>query len=74
MTDYVRRLVSGNKARFKDGKLNLELGLVVLSLFGVHYLTFQYAFMALQIWSTLQIRVRYLTFSPAGWHLEVLRQ
>jgi hypothetical protein len=26
MTDYIRRIVSGNKARFKDGKLNLELG------------------------------------------------
>jgi hypothetical protein len=26
MADYVRRLVSGNKARFKDGQLNLELG------------------------------------------------
>jgi phosphatidylinositol-3,4,5-trisphosphate 3-phosphatase/dual-specificity protein phosphatase PTEN len=26
MTDFVRRLVSGNKARFKDEKLDLELG------------------------------------------------
>lgn len=26
MTDYIRRLVSGNKARFKDDKLNVELG------------------------------------------------
>jgi hypothetical protein len=26
MTDFVRRLVSGPKARFKDGALNLELG------------------------------------------------
>lgn len=26
MTDYIRRIVSGNKARFKDGQLNLELG------------------------------------------------
>lgn len=26
MTDFVRRLVSGNKARFKDGDLDVELG------------------------------------------------
>jgi hypothetical protein len=26
MTEFVRRLVSGNKARFRDGDLNLELG------------------------------------------------
>lgn len=26
MTDFIRRLVSGNKARFKDEKLDLELG------------------------------------------------
>jgi hypothetical protein len=26
MTDFVRRLVSGDKARFKDEKLDLELG------------------------------------------------
>lgn len=26
MADFVRRLVSGNKARFKDGELDLELG------------------------------------------------
>ena len=26
MADYIRRLVSGDKARFKDGKLNVELG------------------------------------------------
>lgn len=26
MTEYIRRLVSGNKARFKDQKLNVELG------------------------------------------------
>jgi hypothetical protein len=26
MTDYIRRLVSGDKARFKDGRLDLELG------------------------------------------------
>ncbi|KAJ7151115.1 phosphatases II [Mycena filopes] len=31
MSDYIRRLVSGNKARFKDGKLNLELDLVYLT-------------------------------------------
>ncbi|KAJ7910641.1 phosphatases II [Mycena leptocephala] len=31
MTDYIRRLVSGNKARFKDGKLNLELDLIYLT-------------------------------------------
>jgi phosphatidylinositol-3,4,5-trisphosphate 3-phosphatase/dual-specificity protein phosphatase PTEN len=31
MTDYVRRLVSGNKARFKDGMLNLELDLVYVT-------------------------------------------
>ncbi|KAJ7145364.1 phosphatases II [Mycena crocata] len=31
MTDYIRRLVSGNKARFKDGKLNLELDLVYVT-------------------------------------------
>ncbi|EGO03571.1 hypothetical protein SERLA73DRAFT_83635 [Serpula lacrymans var. lacrymans S7.3] len=31
MTDYIRRLVSGNKARFKDGKLNLELDLVYIT-------------------------------------------
>ena len=27
MTDFVRRIVSGNKTRFKDDKLNIELGL-----------------------------------------------
>ncbi|KAF8189335.1 protein-tyrosine phosphatase-like protein [Pholiota molesta] len=27
MTDYIRRLVSGNKARFRDQNLNVELGL-----------------------------------------------
>jgi len=27
MTDYIRRVVSGNKARFKDDTLGLELGL-----------------------------------------------
>ena len=26
MTDFVRRLVSGDKARFKDGELDVELG------------------------------------------------
>lgn len=26
MTDYVRRLVSGNKARHKDNDLDVELG------------------------------------------------
>ena len=26
MTDFVRRLVSGNKARFRDEELDLELG------------------------------------------------
>jgi len=26
MTDYIRRLVSGNKSRFKDPELKLELG------------------------------------------------
>jgi len=26
MTDYIRRLVSGNKARFRDDDLDLELG------------------------------------------------
>lgn len=26
MTDFVRRLVSGNKARYKDEELDLELG------------------------------------------------
>ncbi|KAJ6571746.1 phosphatases II [Mycena capillaripes] len=31
MTDYIRRLVSGNKARFRDGKLNLELDLIYLT-------------------------------------------
>ncbi|KAL1660126.1 hypothetical protein GGF50DRAFT_63836 [Schizophyllum commune] len=31
MTDYVRRLVSGNKARFKDKKLDVELDLVYLT-------------------------------------------
>ncbi|KAL0958372.1 hypothetical protein HGRIS_000513 [Hohenbuehelia grisea] len=31
MTDYIRRLVSGNKARFKDGDLNLELDLVYVT-------------------------------------------
>ncbi|KAH7926238.1 hypothetical protein BV22DRAFT_1009461 [Leucogyrophana mollusca] len=31
MTDYLRRLVSGNKARFKDGNLNLELDLVYVT-------------------------------------------
>lgn len=27
LTDHVRRLVSGDKARFKDETLNLELGM-----------------------------------------------
>ncbi|KAG7091925.1 hypothetical protein E1B28_008318 [Marasmius oreades] len=31
MTDYVRRLVSGKKARFKDHKLDVELDLVYLT-------------------------------------------
>ncbi|KAJ7076063.1 phosphatases II [Mycena belliarum] len=31
MTDYIRRLVSGNKARFKDSALNLELDLVYVT-------------------------------------------
>ncbi|KAJ6499724.1 phosphatases II [Mycena vitilis] len=31
MTDYIRRLVSGGKSRFKDDKLNLELDLVYLT-------------------------------------------
>ncbi|RDB30349.1 Phosphatidylinositol 3,4,5-trisphosphate 3-phosphatase and dual-specificity protein phosphatase PTEN [Hypsizygus marmoreus] len=31
MTDYIRRIVSGNKARFKDAKLNMELDLVYLT-------------------------------------------
>ncbi|KAJ7234611.1 hypothetical protein B0H12DRAFT_1212542 [Mycena haematopus] len=31
MTDFIRRLVSGNKARFTDGNLNLELDLVYLT-------------------------------------------
>ncbi|TFK41650.1 hypothetical protein BDQ12DRAFT_703689 [Crucibulum laeve] len=31
MTDYIRRLVSGNKARFKDAKLNVELDLVYVT-------------------------------------------
>ncbi|KAF4616693.1 hypothetical protein D9613_008608 [Agrocybe pediades] len=31
MADYIRRLVSGNKARFKDEKLNLELDLVYVT-------------------------------------------
>ena len=31
MKDYARRLVSGNKARFRDGHLNLELDLVYLT-------------------------------------------
>ncbi|KAF7980319.1 hypothetical protein HWV62_39122 [Athelia sp. TMB] len=31
MTDYIRRLVSGNKARFKDERLHLELDLVYLT-------------------------------------------
>ncbi|KAL0578887.1 Telomerase protein component 1 [Marasmius crinis-equi] len=31
MTDFVRRLVSGNKARFKDHKLDVELDLVYLT-------------------------------------------
>ncbi|KDR72555.1 hypothetical protein GALMADRAFT_252686 [Galerina marginata CBS 339.88] len=31
MTDYIRRLVSGNKARFKDHDLNLELDLVYVT-------------------------------------------
>ncbi|KAJ7695502.1 hypothetical protein B0H17DRAFT_1131536 [Mycena rosella] len=31
MTDYIRRLVSGNKARFKDDALNLELDLVYVT-------------------------------------------
>jgi hypothetical protein len=32
MADYIRRLVSGDKARFKDGELNLELGAVLVFL------------------------------------------
>ncbi|KAJ6631161.1 hypothetical protein B0H10DRAFT_1981154 [Mycena sp. CBHHK59/15] len=31
MTDYIRRIVSGNKARFRDRKLNLELDLVYIT-------------------------------------------
>ncbi|KAJ3862635.1 phosphatases II [Lentinula novae-zelandiae] len=31
MADYIRRIVSGNKARFKDGKLNLDLDLVYVT-------------------------------------------
>ncbi|KAF8999075.1 hypothetical protein BDQ17DRAFT_1361279 [Cyathus striatus] len=31
MADYIRRIVSGNKARFKDSKLNLELDLVYVT-------------------------------------------
>ncbi|KAJ6590565.1 phosphatases II [Mycena vulgaris] len=31
MSDYIRRIVSGNKARFKDGTLNLELDLVYVT-------------------------------------------
>ncbi|KAJ7716574.1 phosphatases II [Mycena maculata] len=31
MTDYIRRIVSGNKARFRDGELALELDLVYLT-------------------------------------------
>ncbi|KAF7323923.1 Phosphatases II [Mycena kentingensis (nom. inval.)] len=31
MSEYIRRLVSGNKARFKDATLNLELDLVYLT-------------------------------------------
>ncbi|KAF5318576.1 hypothetical protein D9619_010677 [Psilocybe cf. subviscida] len=31
MTDYIRRLVSGNKARFKDDQLGLELDLVYVT-------------------------------------------
>ncbi|KAF9477325.1 phosphatases II [Pholiota conissans] len=31
MTDYIRRLVSGNKARFKDHNLNVELDLVYVT-------------------------------------------
>ncbi|KAJ3782813.1 phosphatases II [Lentinula aff. detonsa] len=31
MADYIRRIVSGNKARFRDGKLNLELDLVYIT-------------------------------------------
>ncbi|KAJ3825816.1 phosphatases II [Lentinula raphanica] len=31
MADYIRRIVSGNKARFKDGNLNLELDLVYIT-------------------------------------------
>ncbi|PPQ82592.1 hypothetical protein CVT25_007106 [Psilocybe cyanescens] len=30
MTDYIRRLVSGNKARFRDRELNLELDQVII--------------------------------------------
>ncbi|KAL4253065.1 Dual-specificity lipid and protein phosphatase [Abortiporus biennis] len=31
MTDFVRRLVSGNKARFKDGELDVDLDLVYIT-------------------------------------------
>ncbi|KAF9457558.1 phosphatases II [Collybia nuda] len=31
MANYIRRLVSGDKARFKDGKLNMELDLIYLT-------------------------------------------
>ncbi|KAH9942829.1 phosphatases II [Amylocystis lapponica] len=31
MTDFVRRLVSGNKARYKDGELDLDLDLVYIT-------------------------------------------
>jgi hypothetical protein len=30
MADHIRRLVSGDKARFEDGELNVELGAVFL--------------------------------------------
>jgi hypothetical protein len=33
MTDYVRRLVSGNKARFKDKDLGLELGVFISTVY-----------------------------------------
>lgn len=36
MADYIRRLVSGNKARFKDAKLNMELGTSIITFIVKH--------------------------------------
>lgn len=40
MANYIRRLVSGDKARFKDGKLNMELGMPTTPNQRIHLIEF----------------------------------